>query len=152
MNRAEAALADYQEYHQTRANKLTHFLGIPTIVFSLIGMLRHLAFPGPVTVDGAMILMVVATAFYLYLDWRFALAMLAVASGCYVAAPHLGIWVHVGLQVGGWIFQFIGHGIEGRKPAFLKNITHLLVGPMWILNDFLNFIPKERYRTAAAEL
>jgi uncharacterized membrane protein YGL010W len=32
-----------------------------------------------------------------------------------------------------WIFQFIGHKIEGAKPSFLKDIQFLLVGPMWIL-------------------
>ena len=33
----------------------------------------------------------------------------------------------------GWIFQFVGHAIEGNQPAFFKNPTYLLVGPMWLL-------------------
>ena len=39
----------------------------------------------------------------------------------------------VGLFVLGWIFQFIGHAIEGNQPAFFKNPVYLLVGPLWLL-------------------
>jgi uncharacterized membrane protein YGL010W len=33
----------------------------------------------------------------------------------------------------GWIFQFVGHAIEGNQPAFFKNPIYLLIGPLWIL-------------------
>jgi uncharacterized membrane protein YGL010W len=33
-----------------------------------------------------------------------------------------------------WVFQFIGHKIEGKKPSFLKDIQFLLVGPMWLMH------------------
>jgi Predicted membrane protein len=35
----------------------------------------------------------------------------------------------------GWIFQFVGHAIEGKPPAFLKNPAYLLVGPYWWIKD-----------------
>ena len=45
------------------------------------------------------------------------------------------IWP-ITLFVAGWIFQFIGHGVyEKRQPAFFRNLVHLLIGPLWILND-----------------
>lgn len=31
----------------------------------------------------------------------------------------------------GWIFQFIGHAFEGKKPSFLSDPTFLLIGPLW---------------------
>ncbi|HEX8772283.1 MAG TPA: DUF962 domain-containing protein [Pyrinomonadaceae bacterium] len=37
------------------------------------------------------------------------------------------------LFVVGWIFQFIGHAIEGNQPAFFRNPVYLLVGPWWIV-------------------
>jgi uncharacterized membrane protein YGL010W len=37
------------------------------------------------------------------------------------------------LFVAGWIFQFVGHAIEGNQPAFFKNPMYLLVGPWWLL-------------------
>lgn len=39
----------------------------------------------------------------------------------------------LGLFVLGWIFQFIGHAIEGNQPAFFKNPVYLLIGPLWLL-------------------
>ncbi len=41
----------------------------------------------------------------------------------------------VGLFVGGWILQFIGHGIEGNRPSFMKDPRFLLVGPLFILQQ-----------------
>ena len=37
------------------------------------------------------------------------------------------------LFVVGWVFQFIGHAIEGNQPAFFTNPVYLLVGPLWLL-------------------
>ena len=37
------------------------------------------------------------------------------------------------LFIVGWVFQFIGHAIEGTQPAFLGNPLYLLVGPWWLL-------------------
>ena len=50
----------------------------------------------------------------------------------FAAGPITGIVMFVG----GWALQFLGHYYEGKKPAFLKNGLHLLIGPLWILNDF----------------
>jgi uncharacterized membrane protein YGL010W len=38
----------------------------------------------------------------------------------------------LGLFIVGWIFQLIGHAIEGNQPAFFKNPMYLLVGPWWL--------------------
>jgi uncharacterized membrane protein YGL010W len=37
------------------------------------------------------------------------------------------------LFVVGWVFQFIGHAIEGNQPAFFHNPVYLLVGPWWLV-------------------
>ena len=41
-------------------------------------------------------------------------------------------WVLV-LFVVGWVFQFLGHAIEGNQPAFFRNPFYLLVGPWWLV-------------------
>ena len=38
----------------------------------------------------------------------------------------------------GWAFQFLGHLIEGNRPAFFRNPLYLLVGPWWLLRRALN--------------
>lgn len=39
----------------------------------------------------------------------------------------------LGLFVAGWLFQFLGHAIEGNQPAFFRNPIYLLVGPLWLV-------------------
>lgn len=41
-------------------------------------------------------------------------------------------WVGAAMFAGGWILQFVGHGVfEKKSPAFLTNVAHLLIGPLW---------------------
>ena len=38
----------------------------------------------------------------------------------------------------GWVLQFVGHRVfEGRSPAFLSNLIHILVGPAWLLRKYV---------------
>ncbi|MEA2570225.1 MAG: hypothetical protein QOI24_2226 [Acidobacteriota bacterium] len=126
--------ADYASYHRTKGNKWFHRLGIPLIVLTLIGMLTRV--PIVRGFDAAMLLIVVAELVYFALEWRLAIAMLVVSAAFWFIGGAMPMWLNVALFVLGWIFQFVGHSVyEKRQPAFLKNATHLLVGPLWILND-----------------
>lgn len=44
----------------------------------------------------------------------------------------------LGLFVAGWLFQFLGHAIEGNQPAFFKHPVYLLVGPLWLVRRAAN--------------
>lgn len=33
-----------------------------------------------------------------------------------------------------WIFQFIGHKVEGKKPSFFEDVQYLWVGPLFVLS------------------
>ena len=130
-----ALFADYAAYHQTAGNKTFHRLGIPLIMLSLIGMLARVHV-GPV--DAAMLLIALAEVYYLTIEWRLGLAMLLVSIGFYFLGLVIPFWANVALFVLGWIFQFIGHKVyEHKNPAFFRNFVHLLVGPLWILNDVI---------------
>jgi uncharacterized membrane protein YGL010W len=129
-----ALFADYASHHQTRGNKWFHRFGIPLIMLSLLGMLARV--PLGMQVDLAMVLIAISTVVYFVLDWRLAAMMLVVSIAFYLAGAAIPFWVNVALFVIGWIFQFVGHSVyEKRQPAFLTNALHLLVGPLWILND-----------------
>jgi uncharacterized membrane protein YGL010W len=41
----------------------------------------------------------------------------------------------IGLFVVLWIFQFIGHKIEGQKPSFFNDVQFLLIGPIWVFKQ-----------------
>ena len=129
--------ADYAAYHQTKGNKWFHRVGIPLIMLTLLGMLaRAGASVGGFRIDAAIVLIVVAEVVYLMLDWRLGALMLAISIAFYFLGWWIPFWINVALFVLGWIFQFLGHSVyEKRSPAFLTNALHLLVGPLWILND-----------------
>lgn len=48
----------------------------------------------------------------------------------------------LGLFIVGWVFQFVGHAIEGNQPAFFRNPVYLLVGPLWLARSFANRLLK----------
>jgi uncharacterized membrane protein YGL010W len=140
----QALFADYASYHRTKGNKAFHRLGIPLIMLTAIGMLVRVHVTG--RIDAAMILIALAEVYYLLAEWRLAIAMLAVSVAFYFIGAAIPLWLNVALFVLGWIFQFVGHSVyEHKNPAFFRNFTHLLVGPLWILNDL---IPVVKPRTA----
>ena len=147
MQTIEALFADYASYHQTPGNKAFHRLGIPMIMLTLIGMLTQvkLGILGGVNYDLAMILIAAASAYYFVVELRLALPMIAVSILFYFIGAAIPFWINVALFVLGWIFQFIGHKVyEHKNPAFFRNFQHLLVGPLWILNDLVPVVKKSR--------
>lgn len=39
------------------------------------------------------------------------------------------------LFAGGWALLFVGHRIEGNKPAFFQGPVYFLVGPLWVAKE-----------------
>ncbi|MCO2091776.1 DUF962 domain-containing protein, partial [Pseudomonas aeruginosa] len=90
----------------------------------------------------ALLLALAAALFYLRLDLRFGVAMtallaLTVWGAAQLAAGTTAAWLGwgVGLFVVGWIIQFVGHYYEGRKPAFVDDLSGLIVGPLFVLAE-----------------
>ena len=138
MKKVDSLLSDYAFYHQTTGNKICHFIGIPLIIFSLLALLRPVVLMDWFT--AAELLIVLSVVYYLILDVRLALGMLLV-----VAALDFAAWKIADFRIGmaaliiGWIFQGIGHAVyEKRSPAFTRNLVHLLVGPIFLLNEVLH--------------
>jgi uncharacterized membrane protein YGL010W len=42
--------------------------------------------------------------------------------------------------LGGWMLLFLGHRIEGNKPAFFQGPVYLLVGPVWVAKELWSFL------------
>ncbi len=39
------------------------------------------------------------------------------------------------LFAAGWVLLFLGHRIEGNRPAFFKGPIYFLVGPLWVARE-----------------
>jgi uncharacterized membrane protein YGL010W len=137
MKKVDLHLSDYALYHQTRGNKICHFIGIPLIMFSLMVLLRPLTLLPAFT--AAELLILLTFAYYVTLDLRLAVGMLFISSALDLAAWKIGD-LRIGLiaLIVGWIFQGIGHAVyEKRSPAFTRNLVHLLIGPLFLLNEIM---------------
>tara|TARA_R110001592_G_scaffold4318_5_gene24222 strand:+ start:13276 stop:13698 length:423 start_codon:yes stop_codon:yes gene_type:complete len=120
---------EYGESHRNPINKVLHWICVPLITFSVLGILWAIyPWVSVIAVAGAM-------AFYAMLSWRIAAVMLAfsvlmlliLANMNYVLVPSIAIFVLA------WIGQFIGHHLEGKKPSFFKDVQFLLIGPIWLI-------------------
>jgi uncharacterized membrane protein YGL010W len=137
MSALEQKLSAYAAYHRDRRNVTAHMLGIPLIVLAVEILLSRPVFAGMLT--PAMLATALAAIYYFTLDTRLATALTALLTlsawaGLVLARLPTPAWAAtgIGLFVVGWIIQFIGHDFEGRKPAFLDDLTSLLIGPLFI--------------------
>lgn len=140
MKTADQWLDKYGESHQNPVNKLIHWICIPAIVVSLLGLLISVPMPWDFPhLNLATILLVLSIGFYAKLSTRLAAGMVVVSVGTYSAALSLTalsipLWVSsLVIFVIAWIAQFIGHKIEGQKPSFFEDLQFLLIGPLWLL-------------------
>ncbi len=134
---------EYSESHQNKTNKAIHWVCVPTILFSIIGILAH--FSALLTA----LLLLLSFVFYARLDLVLAVAMAAllVVMAWLIYTLPVGVGFYIGLFVLAWIGQFYGHKIEGKKPSFFKGLQFLLIGPVWCMDAYLgNLIPKWKMR------
>ena len=131
----------YGESHQNQTNKLIHWICIPVILVNTLGLLQSIPFPvgDGLLLNWATLVALGCTAFYFRMSWTLGLGMAAVAAtalaintGIVLAGLPL-LWVSVGSFFVAWVFQFIGHKIEGKKPSFFEDLQFLLIGPAWLL-------------------
>jgi uncharacterized membrane protein YGL010W len=133
-------MAFYGCYHRDRRNRLTHFFGVPAIIFAvLIPLSLGQVTLGGVSATPALIWATVMALYYITLDIAIGLAMAALfvpllwAAGAVAGlgtATALSIFAVV--FISGWIVQLIGHRFEGNKPALTANLFQTLVSPIFL--------------------
>lgn len=140
MNTIKHLLDQYSVSHKNPINKTIHWICVPLIMWSLLGVLWLIPIPaGIVMLNGAIIVSVAALIYYLNLSPGLAAGMLPVVAAMLAiiqAVDESGtrLWIVCGIVfVLAWIGQFIGHAIEGRRPSFLEDVRFLLIGPLWLL-------------------
>jgi len=137
----------YGESHQNLTNKKIHWVCVPVIMVSLLGLLSMLEFTfiinkGTYTINIASILIVLAVIFYIRLSLSIALGMFFFSGLCIQIIEVLKanysnyelFIIYIIVFTVAWIGQFIGHKIEGKKPSFFDDLKFLLIGPAWLLS------------------
>lgn len=144
----------YSESHLNKTNKLIHWVCVPLIVFSIIGLVSAIPFPTigflgkyNMYINWFSFLMAAVMYYYLKLSPILSYLMLFFFGICYffvVQLEHveqaggLALWQSsLIVFILAWIGQFIGHKIEGKKPSFFDDLKFLLIGPLWLLHFIL---------------
>ncbi|WP_133010584.1 DUF962 domain-containing protein [Marinomonas flavescens] len=138
-------LSQYAFYHQDKRNVATHFIGIPMIVVGITTLLSRPHFSlFDLMLTPAILIAIASGLFYIKLDFIIgAIMSLLLALSLWIAntlaAQSVQIWLMSGIAlfVIGWVFQFIGHFFEGKKPAFIDDITGIIIGPLFVFVEFL---------------
>ncbi|OUM00196.1 Mpo1 family 2-hydroxy fatty acid dioxygenase [Variovorax sp. JS1663] len=130
--KVDRLLAHYGESHRNPTNEAIHMVAIPAIMLSILGLLFVLhpwvayAF---VAASLVYYVMLRSVPFVLAMAGCTALALAAVHAMGDLVFP-----ICAAIFVLAWIFQFVGHKIEGKKPSFFEDIQYLWVGPLFVLS------------------
>ena len=136
-------LGEYGVSHANPTNKLLHWLCVPPIVLSAMGLLWTVPVPEVFAtvspwLNWATIAAVAALTYYFALSPTLALGLLFAFAIMLVLVQSLTtlpwpLWLtSLAIFVIAWIGQFIGHAIEGKRPSFFKDLQFLLIGPLWL--------------------
>ncbi|EPF70923.1 Mpo1 family 2-hydroxy fatty acid dioxygenase [Acinetobacter rudis] len=124
---------EYSDSHQNQTNKMIHWVCVPTILFSIIGILAQWS----ATITALILVLILV--FYARLDIVLAIAMsiLLVLMAWLILILPFNSGFYIALFVVAWIGQFYGHKVEGKKPSFFKDLQFLLIGPLWCMDAYL---------------
>ncbi len=137
---------EYALYHKNKTNKLIHWFCIPLIMFSLFGLLSLVRFK--YNINGTLIefnilsvFIALVVVYYFKLSKTLAIGMLLFSISLvkmleiiHLADSKFHLPIYLSIFTVAWIGQFVGHKIEGKKPAFFKDLQFLLIGPLWLLS------------------
>ncbi|MFM7856081.1 MAG: DUF962 domain-containing protein [Flammeovirgaceae bacterium] len=149
MRKIDALLLEYGESHQNATNKAIHWVCVPLIFFSIVGLvasipvglLRSVFDAEAIYANWAGVMLALALIYYVTLSIPLAVGMLLFGSVCLfltrliVTVNVAPLWaVCLAIFVLAWIGQFYGHKVEGKKPSFFKDVQFLLIGPAWLMH------------------
>ena len=137
-------LGEYGASHQNPTNKLLHWLCVPPIVLSVMGLLWSLPVPASFAgvspwLNWATLSAAAALVYYFALSPALALGVLLAFVMLLLVTQALAqlpwpLWISsLAIFVVAWIGQFVGHAVEGKRPSFFKDLQFLLIGPLWLL-------------------
>jgi uncharacterized membrane protein YGL010W len=149
MRRIDALLLEYGESHQNETNKAIHWICVPLIFLSVVGLIasipsgivQSMMGEGNPYANWATVLLVLVIVYYASLSIWLTVGMAIFALLCLMIVNFIvqidvaPLWlVSIVIFVIAWVGQFYGHKVEGKKPSFLKDIQFLLIGPAWLMH------------------
>lgn len=138
-------LTEYGESHQNPTNKTVHWICVPLIFFSLLGILYSIKLPffnlGILQGNVSLIILSLILIYYFTLSKSLTVGMVLFSAICVIicylieVSGFAPLWqVCTTIFVLAWVGQFWGHKVEGKKPSFFKDLQYLMIGPAWLMS------------------
>jgi uncharacterized membrane protein YGL010W len=149
MRKIDQLFEEYGESHQNETNKAIHWICVPLIFFSLVGLIASIPSQGVQAILGdgnpyanwAGVVLILVLIYYVSVSIPLSIGMMLFSALCLVVANFIisrssaPLWlISLIIFFIAWVGQFYGHKIEGKKPSFLKDIQFLLIGPAWLMH------------------
>ena len=146
MRTIQTLLDKYGESHKNSTNKFIHWICVPLILFTIIGLIRSIPWPWFETwiLNWGGVVLAIALVYYFRLSFTLALGFLVICIAMLFGQQAILdlvdgnktnlVLINLLIFVLAWIGQFVGHKIEGAKPSFLEDIQFLLIGPAWLMH------------------
>ena len=138
-------LEAYGESHQNPTNKAIHWICVPLIVLSVVGLLWSIPVPQGFAgvspwLNWASAALLASVVYYFALSFSLGLGLLGfgvmlMALTAWLDSLPAPLWaISAVIFIGAWLGQFVGHILEGKKPSFFQDLQFLLIGPMWLMS------------------
>lgn len=135
----------YAAYHQNDLTRYTHMAGIPLIILSFMILLGfvHVIIINVLDINVANIATLALVIYYFRLDWRLALVLIPILAFLlwiahffsYEGPTAFALWSFVIIFLLGCGLQVVGHFLEKRRPAFIDNLSQVLIAPLIIVAE-----------------
>ena len=149
MRKIDQLLSEYGESHQNPTNKTIHWICVPLIFLSVVGLIASIPSGAVQSMLGhdnpyanwAAVVLILVLVYYVSLSIPLSFGMMLFGALCLVVVNYIArleiapLWV-VSLVIFfvAWVGQFYGHKVEGKKPSFFKDVQFLLIGPAWLMH------------------
>lgn len=149
MRKIDQLFAEYGESHQNTTNKTIHWICVPLIFLSIVGLVASIPSQPVQTVLGngnpyanwAAVVLILILIYYVSLSIPLSIGMMLFGVLCLFVINFMARSISLPLWITSliiffvaWVGQFYGHKVEGKKPSFLKDIQFLLIGPAWLMH------------------
>jgi len=134
----------YHQYHTKTITKMTHFIGVPLVILSIMILLNwvNIGINGWFFISVSWLAILALFIYYCFLDLQLALATAATLIVLELIAKFLAktspnwnsFGIFVGLFIIAWAIQFLGH-FEGKRPALFDNLFQLFVAPIFLVAE-----------------
>jgi len=137
----------YRQYHTQKITKITHFIGVPCLIFALMiftGWI-HIAVPRILDISLVWPLLIALLIHYYRLDVLLAagltvILILMTVLSQFISQPEInwaGFFVFLFFFIIGISLQLIGHYYERKKPALIDNFSQILIAPMFLFAELM---------------